>query len=362
MENTTNGDFAVNFNRADVGVGIANQPGDQRNSSEKSFRKLSLIVPMYNEEEVIPSFFAAILVVMGKLTLDWEIICVNDGSRDRTLELLRAWNQRDTRIKVINLSRNFGKERAMTAAIDYASGDALIPIDADLQDPPEIIPQMVELWKQGYDVVNAVRAERKSDSVAKRVTAGWFYRVLNIISDVPIPSDTGDFRLLSKRAYTALRSLRETRRFMKGLFSWVGYPTVEIKYERKPRAAGTSKFNYWKLWNFAIEGIASFSTAPLKVSTYLGLTSALISLCYAVYVVINTLVYGNPVSGYPSLMTAILFLGGVQLIFIGVIGEYIGRIHDEVKFRPIYIVESVCGFGGEGLNNNFSGECVGSGK
>jgi len=343
MENTKNGDSPVNQNKADLYVNVLGLLDDQKNERAKSFQTLSLVVPMFNEEDVIPSFFQEILMVMRQLTLDWEIICVNDGSRDRTLELLRAWNQQDSRIKVINLSRNFGKERALTAAIDYASGDALIPIDADLQDPPEIIPQMVELWKQGYDVVNAVRAKRKSDSLAKRVTAGWFYRVLDIVSDVPIPSDTGDFRLLSRRAYTALRSLRETRRFMKGLFSWVGYPTVEIKYERKSRAAGTSKFNYWKLWNFAIEGIASFSTAPLKVSTYLGLTSALVSLFYAVYIVIDTILYGNPVSGYPSLMTAILFLGGVQLIFIGVIGEYIGRIHDEVKLRPIYIVESVCG-------------------
>lgn len=330
--------------------------GTVNTSGGSCYEKLSLVVPMYNEEAVIPLFFAEIVRVLEQLPLEWEIICVNDGSRDRTLELLMQWHQRESRIKVINLSRNFGKERALTAAIDYASGDAVIPIDVDLQDPPEIIPLMVQRWREGYDIVNAVRSERKHDTPAKRVTAHMFYHVINAISDVEIPANTGDFRLLSRRVCEALRALRERRRFMKGLFSWVGYPTTTVEYERKPRAAGTTKFNYWKLWNFAIDGITSFSTAPLKIATYVGLMSALLSLCYASYIIFKTIFYGNPVSGYPSLMSAILFFGGVQLIFIGVIGEYIGRIHDEVKFRPIYIVESALGFGtvlsGEGEFND----------
>jgi len=306
--------------------------------------KLSIIVPMFNEEDVIPTFFSEIMLVIERLDLEWEIICVNDGSRDRTWELLTTCQKQDSRIKLVNFSRNFGKERALTAGIDYATGDAVVPIDADLQDPPEVIALMVARWREGFDVVNAVRSNRKHDTLAKRLTAKMFYRVLNALSDVEIPADTGDFRLLSRRAYEALRELGEQRRFMKGIFSWVGYPTATVEYERKSRLAGSTKFNYWKLWNFAIEGITSFSTAPLKVASYVGLSSAFLSFCYAIVIVVKTIVYGNPVSGYPSLMTAILFLGGVQLIFIGVVGEYIGRIHDEVKFRPIYIVESTRGF------------------
>ena len=306
-------------------------------------KKLSVVVPMYNEEEVIEIFFTEILKVLEQLSLDWEIVCVNDGSRDHTWDILLKWHNIDPRIKVINLSRNFGKERALTAAIDHAIGDAVIPIDADLQDPPEIIPLMVQRWLEGYDVVNAVRSQRKHDTALKRTTARLFYKVINSISDVDIPSDVGDFRLLSRRACNALRLMRERRRFMKGLFSWVGYPTTAVTYERKARAAGSTKFNYLKLWNFAIEGITSFSTVPLKIATYIGLMSAVLSLMYAAYMIINTLIFGNAVTGYPSLMTAILFFGGVQLIFIGIIGEYIGRIHDEVKCRPIYLVESIFG-------------------
>ncbi len=305
--------------------------------------KLSLLVPMYNEEEVIAEFFAEIVPILEKLPIGWEIVCVNDGSKDRTLELLRGWNARESRIKVINLSRNFGKECAMTAALDYATGDAVIPIDADLQDPPELIPKMVELWMQGFDVVNAVRSSRNSDTLMKRLTAKWFYRIINNISHVEISPDTGDFRLLSRRACDVLRSMRETRRFMKGLFSWIGFDTTFVYYERKQRAAGTTKWNYWKLINFAIEGITSFSTVPLRIATYLGLIAALVSLSYALLLVIDTLIFGNPVQGYASLMTAVIFFGSVQLIFIGVLGEYVGRIYDEVKRRPVYIVESAIG-------------------
>ncbi|OGT90922.1 MAG: hypothetical protein A2286_13190 [Gammaproteobacteria bacterium RIFOXYA12_FULL_61_12] len=304
---------------------------------------LSLLAPMYNEAEVIEPFFNEVLPILESLPLEWEIVCVNDGSKDRTLELLWQWHEREPRIKVINLSRNFGKERALTAALDFAAGDAVIPIDADLQDPPDLIPRMVELWQQGFDVVNAVRKSRDCDSPLKQTTARLFYRVINRISDVDIPRDVGDYRLLSRRVCEVLRSMRETHRFMKGLFSWVGFPATSLYFERKPRAAGTTKWNYWRLWNLALEGITSFSTVPLKIASYIGFIAAVLGLLYAIYLVARTLAFGDPVKGYPSLMTAVLFFGGVQLLFIGVIGEYIARIQDEVKGRPIYVIESIRG-------------------
>ncbi len=299
---------------------------------------------MYNEEAVIPVFFRTIIPILEALPVQWEIICVNDGSRDKTLSLLTDYNKNDARIKVINLSRNFGKENALTAGLDHASGEALIPIDVDLQDPPEFIPIMVNAWLAGADIVNAARKDRQTDTWAKRTTSRYFYRIVNLISNVELAQDVGDYRLISRRAADAVRSLRERRRFMKGLFSWVGFSVETIYYDRAPRAAGTTKWNYWKLWNLALEGITSFSTVPLRIATYLGLSAAVLSLTYALYLVLDTLFFGNPVSGYPSLMTAILFLGGVQLIFIGVVGEYVGRIHEEVKQRPIYIVASTKGF------------------
>jgi glycosyltransferase involved in cell wall biosynthesis len=307
-------------------------------------KKLSLLVPVYNEADVIDSFFARVLPILEGLDLEWEVICVNDGSSDGTLDLLWQWNEKDQRIKVANLSRNFGKERALIAGLDLASGDAVIPIDVDLQDPPELIPRMVELWLQGFDVVNAVRSSRKEDSVVKRTTAGLFYRIFNYLSNFDFPSNAGDFRLLSRRVCDVLRSMRETHRFLKGLSSWVGLPTTTIYFEREARSAGASKWNYWRLWNYALEGIVSFSTVPLKLASYLGLMTASVSFFYAAFLVIRTLMFGDPVQGYPSLMVALLFIGGVQLIFIGVIGEYIARIHDEVKGRPIYVIDTVRGF------------------
>ncbi len=307
-------------------------------------KKISLLVPMYNEADVIDQFFQRVQPILEQMAYEWEVVCVNDGSKDRTLELLGKWHEQDARIKVINLSRNFGKERALTAALDLASGDAVIPIDADLQDPPELIPRLVELWEQGFDVVNAARSSRKSDSYVKRTTARLFYRIFNLLSKRDIPSDAGDFRLLSRRVCDVLRTMRETHRFMKGLFSWVGLSTTTIYFERNPRANGVTKWNYWKLWNYALEGIISFSTVPLKMASYLGLFTAILSFIYAGFLVIRTMMFGDPVQGYPSLMTAVLFFGGVQLIFIGVIGEYIARIHDEVKGRPIYVIDSALGF------------------
>lgn len=309
-------------------------------------KMVSILVPMYNEEEVADIFFNAIIPILDALPVAWEIVCVNDGSKDGTLDILARWNAAEQRIKIVNLSRNFGKESALTAALDYSSGDAVIPVDADMQDPPSVIPELVDAWLNGFDIVNAVRACRSSDALMKRFTARWFYMLMNSISESPVPPDVGDFRLISRRACDSITSLRERRRFMKGLFSWVGFPTTTVTYRRMSRAAGVTKWNYWKLWNFAIEGITSFSTAPLKIATYLGLFAALVGLSYAVVLVLGTLLFGNPVKGYASLMTAVLFFGGVQLIFIGIVGEYVGRIYDEVKGRPIYIVESDRGFEG----------------
>jgi glycosyltransferase involved in cell wall biosynthesis len=307
-------------------------------------KKLSLLVPVYNEADVIDSFFARMQPILEGLEMEWEVVCVNDGSEDGSQELLLQWHEQDARIKIISLSRNFGKERALIAALDLASGDAVIPIDVDLQDPPELIPRMVELWEQGFDVVNAVRSSRKDDSVVKRTTAGLFYRIFNYLSNFDFPSNAGDFRLLSRRVCDVLRSMRESHRFLKGLSAWVGLPTTTVYFEREPRSGGSTKWNYWRLWNYALEGIVSFSTVPLKMASYLGLITASVSFFYAGFLVVRTIIFGDPVQGYPSLMAALLFLGGVQLIFIGVIGEYIARIHDEVKGRPIYVIDSMRGF------------------
>jgi glycosyltransferase involved in cell wall biosynthesis len=304
---------------------------------------ISILVPMYNESGVITPFFEHLLPILDSLEVEWEVICVDDGSNDDTLTELVEWHERIGAIKVISLSRNFGKERALAAALDYASGDAVIPIDADLQDPPELIPQMIELWKAGYDVVNAIRSNRRDDKPLKRITARLFYRAINKVSEVEITPDAGDFRLLSRRVCDVLRTMRERHRFMKGLFAWVGFPTTQIYFERPHRVAGDSKWSYWKLWNYAIEGITSLSTVPLKLASYLGLLTAGISFVYALVLIAKTLIYGEAVKGYPSLMTAILFFGGVQLIFIGVVGEYIARIHDEVKIRPIYVIDTLYG-------------------
>ncbi len=270
-----------------------------------------------------------------------EFVFVNDGSTDRTQEILEQCRLSDPRIACVELSRGFGKEIALTAGLQYSRGDAVVLMDADLQDPPELIPRFVELWQQGYDVVYATRTERKGDGALKRATAFLFYRVVEKASQIRIPRDAGDFRLMSRRAVLALLELPEHHRFMKGLFAWVGFPQISVPYKRDSRAAGASKYNYWRLWNLAIEGITSFSTAPLKLATYMGLLIAVISIAYAFVIVWKTLVYGNAVPGYPSLITIILFLGGVQLMTIGVLGEYVGRIFNETKRRPLFLVKQI---------------------
>ncbi|NOY15464.1 MAG: glycosyltransferase family 2 protein [Gammaproteobacteria bacterium] len=299
---------------------------------------LSVIVPVFNEEEVIKSFLQRITSVLDTLSFDSEILFVNDGSTDSTLDILNQLKEHDPRISIVDLSRNFGKEIAMTAGLDYCKGDAVVIIDADLQDPPELIPELVQKWQAGYDVVYAKRISRKGESALKKLTSKAFYRVIKRVSHVPIPEDTGDFRLMSRRAVNALNSLRERNRYMKGLFAWIGYSQTAVLYHRDPRYAGESKWSYLSLWDLAIEGITSFTVAPLKLSTYLGLLTATGAFIYGLWIIIKTLIYSDPVAGYPTMMVVILFLGGVQLLALGIIGEYLGRIFSESKQRPLYLV------------------------
>jgi glycosyltransferase involved in cell wall biosynthesis len=300
---------------------------------------LSVVVPAFNEEEVLPALHARLSAVMAALGERWELVLVNDGSRDRTLAVMQSLRQADPHVAVLNLSRNFGKEIATTAGLDHARGEAVVVIDADLQDPPELIPELVRLWRQGFDTVYAQRRARAGETWLKRTTATAFYRLIARVSHVEVPRDTGDFRLMSRRVVEALRQLREQHRFMKGLFAWVGFPSTALVYDRAPRLAGSTKWNYWKLWNFALEGITSFTVMPLRVATYLGLFVGLGAAVYLAVVVIRTLLFGNPVAGYPSLMTVVLFMGGAQLVTLGVIGEYLGRVFNETKGRPLYFVE-----------------------
>jgi len=300
---------------------------------------LSVIIPAYNEEEALPEFHRRLGGVLAKLDCKSQIIYVNDGSTDHTSELIHRFREDDQRVAILNLSRNFGKEIAMTAGFDYAEGDAVVVIDADLQDPPELISKLLEHYREGYDVVYAQRLSRVGEGAIKKATAFLFYRLIQFATRVEIPADTGDFRLLSRRAVDALKKLREQHRFMKGLYAWIGFPQRAVPYHRDPRKAGQTKWNYWKLWNFALEGFTSFTIGPLKVATYMGLTTAFAAFFYAVWVIYKTLAYGDPVAGYPSLMVVILFLGGVQLMTIGVLGEYLGRMFDETKKRPLYFVK-----------------------
>ena len=299
---------------------------------------ISIVIPAYNEQEVLPAFHARLTTALAELSYTIEIVYINDGSTDDTLAVLEELYTNDTRVALVDLSRNFGKEIALTAGLHNAHGDAVIVIDADLQDPPEVIPQLIQEWVNGFDVVYARRSQRKGETWLKKASAASFYRIIQRLSKVRIPEDTGDFRLLSRRAVEALNTLPEQHRFMKGLFAWIGYKQKAVYYDRDPRFAGTSKWNYWKLWNFAIDGITSFTTAPLKFATYIGFVTACIAFLYGGYMLVRTLLFGNPVPGYPSLVVIILFLGGIQLMAIGVVGEYVGRIFTETKRRPLYFV------------------------
>ena len=302
---------------------------------------LSLVVPVFNEEETIDLFLSTVVPLLERDGVRFEIVFVNDGSLDDTFARLFHRSRADRRLRIVNLSRNFGKEAALTAGIDHARGDILVPMDIDLQDPPELIGSFIARWREGYDIVYGVRSARHTDTRTKRVSAGWFYRVFNSMSPVRIPPNVGDFRLVDRRAVEVLRQLPERNRFMKGLFAWVGFNAVGVPYERPERAAGTSKFNLWRLWNFAIDGVVSFSTAPLRAWFYVGLVIATVAVLYALFIVTRVLIFGVDTPGYASLLIAILLMGAIQLLSLGIIGEYLGRLFVEVKARPIYVVEGV---------------------
>jgi glycosyltransferase involved in cell wall biosynthesis len=301
---------------------------------------LTVVVAAYNEADALPLLHPRLSAVLeGMHDVDTRVLYIDDGSRDGTWTVLQRIAAGDQRVALLRLSRNFGKEAALTAGLDRVEAGAALILDADGQDPPELIPQFVAKWREGYDDVYGTRIEREGEGWIKRATAHAFYRVIGRLSHTPIPADTGDFRLLSQRSLAALREMRERHRFMKGLFGWVGFNTVAIPYHRDARSAGDSKFNLWRLWNFALEGITSFSTAPLRLATYLGLVTAVVAFLYALWVIVKALVWGDPVAGWPTMMAVILFLGGVQLIALGLIGEYLGRIYDEAKQRPLYLVD-----------------------
>ena len=303
---------------------------------------ISVIVPAFNEEEVIHAFHSRMSEVFDRLPgYRCEMIFVDDGSVDSTRRLIMELAASDPRVCAVALSRNFGKEAAMTAGLDVSKGDAVAIFDVDLQDPPELLLDFVENWEKGFDVVYAKRTRRDGETWLKKATAAAFYRVIRRLSRVSIPPDTGDCRLMTRRVVEQLVRLREHHRFMKGLFAWVGFPSVAVEYRRDPRVAGATKFNYWKLWNFALEGITSFTLAPLKIAMYVGFTLAAASFVMGGWIVVKTLVWGEAVRGYPTLIVTVLCLGGVQLFFIGVLGEYLGRIFGETKQRPLYIVDSV---------------------
>jgi len=304
---------------------------------------LTVLVAAYNEAEALPALHPRIAAVLDGLRtdgIDGRVLYVDDGSRDDTWAVLRRIADADPRVALLRLSRNFGKELALTAGLDLVDEGAALVLDADGQDPPELIPQFVAKWREGFDDVHGTRTARDGEGWMKKATAHGFYRIIGRLSRTPIPQDTGDFRLLSPRALAALRQLRERQRFMKGLFGWIGFAQASIPYERDARIAGRSKFNFWALWNFALEGITSFSTAPLRLATYLGLVTALFALLYAAWVVVKALLWSDPVAGWPSMMAVILFLGGVQLIALGLIGEYLGRLYMESKQRPLYLVDT----------------------
>jgi len=306
---------------------------------------LSIIVCVYNEALVLRQFFARLLPVVEDIAPgDYELVFIDDGSTDDSLSILMQMAEANPRLRVVELSRNFGKEAALTAGIEYAAGQAVIPIDADLQDPPELIRELFTEWRKGADVVLARRSNRDCDSLLKRQSSQWFYRLYNRLSNTHLPDNVGDFRLMDRMVVDAVRALPERQRFMKGIFAWVGFKTVTVDYTRAPRAGGKTKFTGWRLWNFALEGITSFTTVPLRVWTYIGLAGAGLSAAYACFIILRTLISGVDVPGYASLLVAVLFMGSMQLVSVGLIGEYIGRLYVEAKRRPIFIVRRTVGF------------------
>lgn len=307
--------------------------------------KVALVVPVYNEEETIATFVSTVENKLEPILEHLEIVFVDDGSKDKSAQIIEELMEHNERIALIKLSRNFGKEAAMTAAIDMCDADALIPIDVDLQDPPELVLEFVKIWReQGVDTVYGKRVDRSSDSETKRISSGGFYYVFNKLSGrVKIPENVGDFRLIDSKIIQTVRNLNESNRFMKGLYAWPGFTSCEVDYVRPERSAGTTKWNYWKLWNFALDGIVSFSSLPLRVWSYIGAGVGFLGLIYMVYILVSTMIKGVSVPGYASLMCVVLFLGSIQLISIGVLGEYLGRVSEEVKKRPVYVVSTIKG-------------------
>jgi glycosyltransferase involved in cell wall biosynthesis len=303
---------------------------------------LSIVVPVKDEEQAIAPFVERLRETLATLedpaSESFEILFIDDGSSDSTLEQIRRVNRTDPRVRAVSFSRNFGKEAALSAGLDNARGDAVIPMDVDLQDPPEVIAKMVAKWREGFDVVNGIRVDRESDSLGKRITADLFYRTHNRLSADKIPEHAGDFRLLDRKVVDIITAMPERTRFMKGLFAWAGFPQASVEYVRQRRQFGKTKYNYWKLWSFALDGITSASTVPLRVWSYVGIIVALLALIYAMLLIIRTLIWGTDVPGYASLMVAVLFIGGLQLLSLGVLGEYVGRIFIEAKQRPLYII------------------------
>ena len=307
-------------------------------------KKITILIPCYNEENTLSLLYERLKKMFTIMPVyQFQILLVNDGSTDNTLNIIKNLRVSDKSVSYLSLSRNFGKENAMLAGLDYAEGDAVILIDADLQDPPELIPRMIEEWEKGYDDVYARRRSRAGETWFKRMTAHWYYRILRKLADIDIPADVGDFRLLDRQAVDALCSLREKQRYTKGLFSWIGYNKKELLFDRDARAAGNSKMNLHKLVGLAVDGITSFSVAPLRLASILGIVISSIAFIYLTIVIVKTLLYGDPVAGYPSMISVILFMGGIQLVVLGIIGEYVGRIFYEAKRRPDYLISEYNG-------------------
>jgi glycosyltransferase involved in cell wall biosynthesis len=319
------------------------EPAGTRSSNSRQI-DLSIVVPVHNEWAGIDEFYRRLKATLDSLAMSYEIIFVDDGSDDRSIEKLIGFRSAEERVKVLRLSRNFGKDVALSAGLEYARGDGVIPIDADLQDPPELIGEMIAKWREGFDVVYAARRSREGDSLIRRNVAQAFYWTINKVSEVPIPPDVGDFRLLDRAVVDAVLQLPEHSRFMKGLFAWVGFKQTAIYFERGSRGAGKTNWSSGRLWNFALDGLLSFSSLPLRIWSYLGMVISIFALCYAGFLIWLKLTRGIDVPGYPSLMVVVLFFAGVQLVTLGIMGEYVGRIYNEVKRRPLYLVREAYGF------------------
>lgn len=303
-------------------------------------KTISILIPCYNEEESLPALYARLKALLQSIDgYSFELLFVNDGSKDNTLKIIKELRTQDSRVNYVDLSRNFGKETAMIAGIDHINSDAMIVMDADLQDPPELIKEMLYWWEQGYKDVCAKRKSRAGETWFKKWSSHTYYKILQHVTRIPVQPDVGDFRLLNRQCVEALKQMRESQRYTKGLFSWIGFDKKEILFDRDARVAGTTKWNYFSLFNLAVEGITSFTIFPLRLASFMGMATALAALVYMLFIIAKTLIYGGDVAGYPSLICVVLFIGGVQLVFLGIIGEYLGRVFNETKGRPLYFVK-----------------------